>query len=1549
MGFANFVKGVQAQLNPFDKGKTFSSFNPKKKKQDEERNIQKPAANPLSVRQPQNQFNQTNTNKPTISTPTNNVSVPKIKFYGPQTADGHDEDLINKIDKPTMEGSYNTTPAQPKADPNAAPVNKGAFWQRNLAANNVKKFIQRNSSPTGNINFVKDVLQGTARGGAQAYLTGNNLNERYGIRAQVNKLMGKDNYVSNPEIKPEGTIQKALFGDQPIKTANTEVREVNKAFGNKLPDWLVGPAAAGLVAINTLQGGKGSVASQLVKKQTEKEVLDLATKNGIKLSAEDAIRIAESKSKKDIAGILEAAKNPVPVNIPVRQVNDIPVRQVNDIPVTATEGLPQNINVRNVTPQGPIIQEVGGDATRVTPPKTQADVYAEKVAERFNLQPNPRPDTRIQGVTPVRTEPYKLVEADVKKSQDSIIDEYASFLKDRGEGNGVDILPNGTRSTNNYRSPSLKGKRMTKQDWRDEAERQLNNGQAPEELSQAYKDAGDPEIQSLLNKGEQPAAPTGTPITVRQVDSIPVVDQTNMPTNLPETPGSVRVTTKTDPTAMKTQASAEQALPKIPKAGTILADGTKVTKRMVESARNQRKLSNKLIKAQQQTSDNMALINANPNTALDGRQPGLILSDQIKKGKKGPYQVARQVDQVSEIDQKSISQIIGEADNSVASNGSLTDRDIANVKDALDSGKVRPGTPEYKKLSDLYWKDGGTHDAQRLALRNQSMHRTGTSTEISNRATSKIFALADDPTKITDKHIADIQKTADDYVNLRDSLAKASDDFNANPTKENYKRFMELDKGIAKAEKNMAMAQYNAAKQALKGNTNIKLRRLIEDEADKADLYTMDFVDSALLSSTGTFVRNFTNATLGSLEEGVFGGIGARAGSLIKGTPIGGGIGRGSFSGFGRGAGNIVNASKSRAKNAGWNPIEHIKNWSTTGNQLGDSMIEGSVGRSVRRQYEQELRKQGYRGNELRMRTDVMARQDPKNLARDLYAPQARKDAGLGSGISKRSTFEKDAQRMIADGFAKTMGKEYSQGGENIAKAVTRLVLGFPSAIGRSLIAGSQRIVPFANVDTVKAFTAPDKTLRAAAIKESIKKSGTAATAATIFGIMGANDMISGSYPKDKEERARWEREGIKENSIRIGDAWYDAPSYLGSFGLPVLIWSSIGRNGGINEESLKDIRSIIGSMSPTEGIDKINEMLDGRADFGKYTQNLAASTGRMATPAGSLLNQISKIFDPTQNDTEGNNWAEGLFNKLVDGIPFLDTTGPLALPDKTDAEGNTLYNPSVAETTLGAAGAVQKGGEQRSQQINNTINSKLSSIDKHGALNDSNLQSVLEGSALDAYNKTKKGKQLDESEIKALQEGLVKGVSSEGTDTSYLEKEQYDTNLTALKLKRDLMNADPTTKPSSLKDIDTAIKRGEVYKKNKVPYQDISDYKDIGVEEWRKMGDESWREDGDPQPDEYNPDMYQKLFEIDKMMSDEGVSYKKGDTSKPKYFLKEKKSSTGRGSSKDRVGTDFGTLKTSPSGPRIQEYETIGQKTGSVPRISVKRPNIVHKITTSR
>lgn len=138
-------------------------------------------------------------------------------------------------------------------------------------------------------------------------------------------------------------------------------------------------------------------------------------------------------------------------------------------------------------------------------------------------------------------------------------------------------------------------------------------------------------------------------------------------------------------------------------------------------------------------------------------------------------------------------------------------------------------------------------------------------------------------------------------------------------------------------------------------------------------------------------------------------------------------------------------------------------------------------------------------------------------------------------------------------------------------------------------------------------------------------------------------------------------------------------------------------------------------------------------------------------------------------------------------GIPGLTNQVPV----KTDSQGNPLHHPNALEVLAGASTTDNQPGIEQSINTQNGVDSSVQYLSDSGALDDANLASVLDSNAASLLAKAQKGIKLDESDVKKLQDSLVKGVSPEGTDTAYLEREQYDSNLTALKLKRELMDTD--------------------------------------------------------------------------------------------------------------------------------------------------------------
>lgn len=1163
-----------------------------------------------------------------------------------------------------------------------------------------------------------------------------------------------------------------------------------------------------------------------------------------------------------------------------KRPTQIQVQQPRPIDVAGNPGEPVSVPVTNSTPVGEPIRELGGDRPGVVSVPSPDDVAVQRASQRFDEQLPGRPDPRIQGVgNPVSTKDLE----DVKATLD-------------------DNLATGKISKEQH----------------DELTQQL----------------------SEIKPTDTPP-PKGQPIQVKTVDSIPVKTGTDVPTGLDESPGKVTTTAAApaneEAAAVANTPTAVTPQPLSKETQNILDNPKQFNKRQVAAARNQRKMANAVAKANEDTADALDRIKTASPAAMSDE--GFNSTGEFgKSANGGSYEkVGRKAEMkqaLTETSQVSPGDVVKTARENQAATGGFNRRDIRNVMAMFESKRVTRGTPEYNELKAIL-KEDGTHQAQALALRGGNViRRTATGDQLTSQFESKVYRLADDPTKIDSKAFDAVDAAEQKFTQARDDATAANNRFTESPTHANAKAYHAAADAADSAEKEAKMTEYKIAQSALKGNKDVKQVREIEKMAQGAGLYKMDAVDASMLSGTGTFVRNLVNAGTSAAEEGLFGGASSRIAGKITGEEVGGGVGRGTLSGLKEGVSNVVDASKARAKEAGFNPLEHIKNYATTGNELGDTLIDSQVKHNLVDHYTQTLKDEGYKGRELTDRASVMARQDPDNVAK-AYQGAARAAAGLGGGITRNNKVETLVKNAISDAISLGHPNKFT---ENTAKLVTRMTIGFPTAIGRSTAEGVKRFTLGAPT-FIKAIATKDPQQKAILIKEAFKQAGTgAAVIPPLFYALGSSGMITGAYPPatDPEERAKWQREGISENSVKIGGNYYQLPSYLGAWAVPGLFYASLGRNGGDWGAAAADTAKIVPSLLPTEQAGNIQDVINGNTDLNKFMSQTGAAAVRAATPAGALLNQIAKSFDSTKNDTTGGSNLENFISKIETGIPGVSSK----VPNATDDAGNTISNPSAGPLALGASTASQEKGVARTGQLVDQVQTALKGMGDSGALGDPNLKGVLDDKTLQIYNKATSGKEISQADLKKLQDGLTKGISSNGEDSAYLEKEQYDTNIASLKLKRELMGSDKTTKPSDLKKMDTAITRGQVYKDNNVPYDMIHNYEKTSVADWRKMGD--------PQDDTYDPDMYQKLWDIDQKMTKAGVSYNTAAQEKQKYSAKQvkaKKAKTGKAAG---LGTDFGTLKAGDFAPQVQDYKSLATQTGSVPIIQTVRPNIVHKISSS-
>ncbi len=633
MGFSNFLRGLTAQVNPFDRGKTYGSYNSKKKKQEQERFTTSPN---LSVENAQPTQRITVAQQPKPKTPTNifatlnkglvfNKPQTTVPVVGNQNALSVEVPQPGTVVKPTIR--VTTAPAQeirvgnnivtrnphtrtnelPSVEPRTSiwDANKPLGFMRNgtidfyrgvatvpsalarAGTGAIEGAAEIPSLATTAINApIQLARKGTVRGSSDNVVNnmlGTIKNKVFnpldrGIDKSAEVIGGKNNMdtYKNTQIGANiigllvglGELSGVAGGTKAVQGAEqgSKLSKLRNVLNFAEKQLSASDDASSLISrfskpimnvasnvVNTPIKGTKSILSSFRKTAPEVKVPaalselpddgDVTARmwldyikgrpavEGSALSGEGAMAPTSGLSAEAKAKLVADAR--AKVNVPIKKT----------VPVTDVTGDSLDVPVQVRTPKGPVIRELEGDAKIPTTRAETADRLAQIRRDEANaINTATVPDKRVEGLRPRTGEkPFTLDSKGAVTSQDKIIDDYANTLRNMGEGNGVAITADGRRVSDNVRTAETAGKKMTKAAWRAEAERQLQAGKADSSVQGAFNDAADPEIQALLNKGEQlPVAP-GRPINVKQATGIHVRDET-ISQDLPKTPGKVRVT-----------------------------------------------------------------------------------------------------------------------------------------------------------------------------------------------------------------------------------------------------------------------------------------------------------------------------------------------------------------------------------------------------------------------------------------------------------------------------------------------------------------------------------------------------------------------------------------------------------------------------------------------------------------------------------------------------------------------------------------------------------------------------------------------------------------------------------------------------------------------------------------------------------------------------------------------------------------------------------------------------------------------------------------------
>jgi hypothetical protein len=157
----------------------------------------------------------------------------------------------------------------------------------------------------------------------------------------------------------------------------------------------------------------------------------------------------------------------------------------------ATTNAAIDSNIAHITKQQQAIQErinkAPLNATRGTESLQQhINILEGQKAQLHANRPQMSPVEKVLAAQPGMS--MKAVHSsDLSPEQNQFIEQYAQMKKDLGQGNGVNIMPDGTRTTNNFRTAEQSGKRMTNADWFDHAKQELESGKGAYGASEEYK------------------------------------------------------------------------------------------------------------------------------------------------------------------------------------------------------------------------------------------------------------------------------------------------------------------------------------------------------------------------------------------------------------------------------------------------------------------------------------------------------------------------------------------------------------------------------------------------------------------------------------------------------------------------------------------------------------------------------------------------------------------------------------------------------------------------------------------------------------------------------------------------------------------------------------------------------------------------------------------------------------------------------------------------------------------------------------------------------
>ena len=236
------------------------------------------------------------------------------------------------------------------------------------------------------------------------------------------------------------------------------------------------------------------------------------------------------------------------------------------------------------------------------------------------------------------------------------------------------------------------------------------------------------------------------------------------------------------------------------------------------------------------------------------------------------------------------------------------------------------------------------------------------------------------------------------------------------------------------------------------------------------------------------------------------------------------------------------------------------------------------------------------------------------------------------------------------------------------------------------------------------------------AFVESISKStiGTAGLLA-LGGLLA--DNFTGEYPDDEKERNRWEAEGIKENSFKIGDRYVPQDAFGPNallMGAGATFWKSMKAGDSVTDATGEAMAQLVRNLEDQSFLTGVSNLIDTtkaivNKDRAKVEKSLSSYIKQeVSSNIPNIVKKLASATDPYVRSTgKKDGLVEQTVASLMNSIPGLREL----LPTKVDVYGNDLKNGSFLTGFLDPTGsgyALQDGNQMIEEvaRLHNIANS---------------------------------------------------------------------------------------------------------------------------------------------------------------------------------------------------------------------------------------------------